>query len=576
MNRFRFTFFSLIFFFTFSSAFSQENNQKILDDLFKTHGEVYFTFSIFDRSEIGTLTKIISLDNVKGSEVFAYANRTEFGRFLELGYQYTILPSPGSLLQESELNMGGQKRKPGSTVVWNFYPTYDQYVSYMVGFAASHPDICRLDTIGTSNQGRLILAVKISDSVNVNRAKPEFFYTSSIHGDETTGYICMMHLIDSILSGYGSVQRITNLVNNYQIYINPLANPDGTYHGGNSTVNGAQRYNANYIDLNRNFPDPKGGPHPDGYAWQVETKAFMHYDSIHHFVMSANFHGGAEVINYPWDTWSRFHPDDNWMQFVSREYVDTVHLYAPAGYLTDLDNGITNGYAWYSIEGGRQDYTTYFHYGREMTMEISAVKLIPANQLLSFWNYNRRSFLNYIEESNYGINGQVTDTLTGAPLRARVFITGHDADNSYEFSNANHGWYFRPIAQGNWDLTFTCIGYVTKTVHAVNVTNRHTTSLNVRMVPVNYGIVEVKSKSSLLLYPNPSKGNFNIQIPESSAGNYPFVIYDLTGNQVHSGTIYGVGGQTPVSLDFTFLPKGIYLIKLTGNRGVCQGKIIIQ
>jgi len=36
--------------------------------------------------------------------------------------------------------------------------------------------------------------------------------------------------------------------------------------------------------------------------------------------------------------------EDTWMQFVCREYADTVHLHCPAGYLTDFDNGITNGY----------------------------------------------------------------------------------------------------------------------------------------------------------------------------------------------------------------------------------------
>jgi hypothetical protein len=575
MNRTRLILFSVFFLFAFSSAFSQDRDRQNPDDLFKSRGEVYFTFQIFDRNEIQFLTKIISIDNVKDKEVYAYANREEFGKFLELGYRYTLLPHPGSLLKESELNMGGQKRSPGSTVVWNFYPTYDQYVSYMVGFVSDHPDICRLDTIGISVQGRLLLAVKISDSVNVSRSKPEFFYTSSMHGDEVTGYVCMLHLIDSLLSNYGTVPRITNLVENYQIYINPLANPDGTYHGGNSSVSGAQRYNANYVDLNRNFPDPKVGPHPDSHPWQAETKAFMHYDSIHHFVMSANFHGGAEVVNYPWDTWSKLHPDDAWFQFVSREYTDTIHQHSPTGYMTDYNNGITNGNAWYEINGGRQDYTTYFHYGREVTIELGT-KLPPANQLINFWNYNRMSFLNYLEECSYGINGKVTDTVTGASLKTRIFISGHDADNSFQYSDATNGWYFRPIAQGSWNLTFTCLGYVTETVHGVTAANRQTTRLNVRMVPINYGVNELKPQALPLLYPNPSDGNIHLLLPEPATGKFRFTVYDMTGKQVYSGILSGAGDQTLVRLDLTSLPRGIYLLKLKATRTVYQNKIIIQ
>ncbi len=172
------------------------------------------------------------------------------------------------------------------------------------------------------------------------------------------------------------------MINNIDIWINPLANPDGTYAGGNNSVNGAQRYNANYVDLNRNYRDPADGPHPDGEEWQPETVAFMNFAEDRDFVMSANFHGGTEVINYPWDTWSRFAADDEWWQLVSHEYADTCQAHSPSNYMNEFDDGITNGYAWYRITGGRQDYMNYFQQCREVTMEISDVKLIPASQLL--------------------------------------------------------------------------------------------------------------------------------------------------------------------------------------------------
>jgi hypothetical protein len=576
MKRNYFALVTLMFIILFSSAHAQKNKQQILDGLFTKNGEIYFSFQIFDRDEITVLTRIISIDNVKGNEVYAYANRKEFSRFLDLGYTYAILPHPGTLLSESELNMGGNQRSPHSGTVWNFYPTYSQYVAYMQGFASDYPAICRLDTLGITTQGRLLLAIKLSDSVNVNREKPEFLYTSTMHGNEVSGYILMLHLIDSLLSGYGSVPRITNLLNNYQIYINPLANPDGTYHGGNNTVNGSQRGNANGIDLNRNFPDPAYGPHPDGYSWQLETKAFMHYDTIHHFVMSANFHSGTEVVNYPWDTWSKLHADDAWFRFVSREYADTIHLHSPAGYFTYLDNGITNGYAWYYVHGGRQDYTTYFHYGREVTIELSDINILPASELIYYWNYNKRSFLNYVEECSYGINGQVTDTLTGNPIKAKVFITLHDIDNSFQYSDTASGWYYRPIAQGNWALTFTCLGYYAKTINGINVTNRNTTRLNVRMVPIGFGIQSETQKNFAVVYPNPSNGNVHLLLPESGTGTFTFTVFDMTGRLLQSGTMNGGGDKVVFPLDLTHLQKGIYLLKLDGGKSVYENKLIIQ
>jgi len=384
----------------------------------------------------------------------------------------------------------------------------------------------------------------------------------------------MLHLIDSLVNGYGTITRVTNLLNNFQIYINPLANPDGTYYGGNGTVFGAQRYNANGVDLNRNFPDPTGLMHPDGNSWQPETKAFMHLDSTHHFVMSANFHAGDEVLNYPWDTWSRLHADDAWFQLVCHEYADTVHHHSHAGYMTELDDGITNGYAWYTIEGGRQDYTTYYHYGREVTMEISYIKLLPADSLISYWNYNKRSFLNYIEESNYGINGQVTDTTNGSPLNAKVMITGHDIDNSFEYSNAASGWYYRPISPGPWDLTFSCPGYTTKTVHGINSVFRHTTRMNVKLAPIGFGI-PITQKTFTFAYPNPSDGNIHLILPETGV-SYAYTIYDLTGKLIQSGAIDGKGEQSIVSLNFTHLQKGIYLLKLDNGSNSFENKLIIQ
>src|SRR5690606_23026121 len=119
--------------------------------------------------------------------------------------------------------------------------------------------------------------------------------------DELTGYVLMLRLIDSLLATYGTDARITQLVNNAEIWINPLANPDGTFRSGNNTVSGATRYNYNNYDLNRNFPDPILGVNPNQ---QIETTRFRNIAETNNFALVANFHGGTEVVNYPWDTWT--------------------------------------------------------------------------------------------------------------------------------------------------------------------------------------------------------------------------------------------------------------------------------
>ena len=86
-------------------------------------------------------------------------------------------------------------------------------------------------------------------------------------------FVLSLRLIDYLLNNYSVNDRVTEIVNNVEIWINPLANPDGAYTNNNS-VYGAIRYNANWVDLNRNYPDPEDGPHPDGNPYQIETEAF--------------------------------------------------------------------------------------------------------------------------------------------------------------------------------------------------------------------------------------------------------------------------------------------------------------
>jgi hypothetical protein len=437
--------------------------------------QYYFKFTISSRAELKLLTKVISVDNVEDNVVFAYANEAQFEKFQSLGYEYTLLPAPGTLTEPA---MSSNLR---DLQQWDTYPTYDAYVAMMYQFQTDYPNICRVQNVGYTVQGREILVAKISDNVDVEEYEPEVLYSSTMHGDETTGYVLMLRLIDSLLSAYGTDPRITDMVNNMEIWINPLANPDGTYNSGNNTVTGAIRYNANGVDLNRNFPDPDDGPHPDGNSWQPEAIAMMNLADSHSFVISANFHGGAEVVNYPWDTWPQRHADDAWFQTICHKYADSAQANSPTGYMDGFNDGITNGWDWYPIAGGRQDYMNYWHGCREVTIELSDTKLLPASQLPAHWVYNRVSFLDYLENARYGIRGLVTDSATGLPVEATISVLNHDVDSSEVYTDPDVGDYYRMIAPGSYDLRFTARGYLPKTVSGVIVTDGGVTTVDVQL-----------------------------------------------------------------------------------------------
>nr|MBP7206160.1 zinc carboxypeptidase [Candidatus Cloacimonadota bacterium] len=188
--------------------------------------QYYFRFELLDKAQLSQISRIVSIDNVKGNWVYAYANDFEWSEFGKLGLKTQLLPAPSS---EFPALMSDNLR---DAKAWDTYPTYSTYVATMNSFATTYPNLCQIINVGTTVNGRAILVAKISDNVASEEKEPEVLLTSTIHGDETTGWILMLRLIDTLLSQYGTNPRLANIVNSMELYIGPNTNPDGTYYGG--------------------------------------------------------------------------------------------------------------------------------------------------------------------------------------------------------------------------------------------------------------------------------------------------------------------------------------------------------
>ncbi len=550
--------FLAVFILSFIPALAQNHNYKLAKNDLEERGEVYFSFKKQQSVTVEELTKIISIDGVIADTVYAYANNNGFNQFLDYDIHFRVLTPPS---KKFNIKTGRRFKSEGT---WNFYPTYPEYVKIMESFVDSFPELCVLDTIGYSINKRKILFIKISgNSEQDSRTKPGFMYSSTMHGDETTGYILLLQLIDHLLNEYGKDTKITYLINNLNIWINPLANPDGTYFGGDSTVNEAKRYNLNNIDLNRNFPDPEDGMHPDNNDWQKENIAMMDFMNKHHFVLSANLHTGAEVINYPWDTWHTRHADDQWFQYISRQYADTVHKYAPAGYLSDLDNGITNGYDWYSINGGRQDYMTYYLQGREVTMELGQQKLPPPEDLPNYWNNNYRSLINYMEQALFGLSGTVTDSLTGNPLQAKIYMPYHDKDSSWVYSDSSSGAFHRLLYENNYDLQVSATDYPVKQIKNITIYNQDSLNMDIQLTKPVIPLPDKINEYSLSIYPNPFCHEPIITIGIKKNTPIKLTLFDTKGRK--NGVLineYYARGYYELTWNVSQLASGIYYLSL--------------
>ncbi|MBQ8045066.1 MAG: carboxypeptidase regulatory-like domain-containing protein [Bacteroidales bacterium] len=525
-----------------------------IDSLFISKTEVVFSFSENDASKINHLSNIISIDYWDGNTVRAYANQHELKQFLTYGYSLAIHDESQSKAQINMAHSISDFKK------WDSYPTYPTYLEIMNHYANAFPSICKIDTIGTSVNGHLILCCKISDNVHSDEAEPEFFYSSTIHGNEVLGYQMMLRMIDTMLHGYTTDTTLQSLINTTEIYINPLANPDGTYNRNDTTVVGATRYNANFVDLNRNYPS-------EWSRWpidviQPENQQMIDYCQNHNFVMAANLHSGAEVLNYPWDSFrssQRLHADDNWWIEVCQRFVNQARDSNPLAMSADFASGYTAGGDWYVIPNGRQDYMNYYNHTKELTIEISTDKLVPSYLLNHYWNTMYKPFIGYICEVHSGIHGIVTDSI-GTPIaHATITVEGRDRDSS-EVHTSPLGDFYRPIESGSYNIKVSAPGYKTLRIENVETLYPTPTVLNIQLERGLSNIAEHDYTTSLqaVAIPNPCHEKVTIKANDNIK---TATILSSDGRKIMQ--YHNTQPSNTLRINTQNLTTGYYLIKIT-------------
>lgn len=535
-------------------------SQQPLELKLQQRGEVLVSLHAADLNKLPNQGSW-SIDKVTNDRAVVYLNQEYYKKLIELNIPFVQEQIPS---QKRYLKMAHSLNEMSN---WDAYPDYDTYIAMMNQFAIDYPDLCSLDTIGYSEEGRLLLSVKISDNVSEDESEPELFYTSSMHGDELTGYVLMLRLIDYLLVNYNS-SEIKMLVDGVEIFINPLANPDGTFAGGNSMVYDATRGNAKGVDLNRNFPDRIKGDNPNG-AWQKETIAMMEYMDRRNFSLSMNFHGGAEVLNYPYDDTvyrGELHPDNDWFNTVCVNYVTEARK-VDEFYMRDIESsGVTIGWSWYAVSGGRQDYVTHFLNGREITVELSE-KLPDASKLPSFWDKNYVSLLAYAQEALYGLQGAVTN-MNGLPVHAKIQVLNHDVDSSHVWTQKD-GVYYRYLSSGTYSIKVSASGYKSQTYNNITIVDGETTVLDVQLEE-GVGVNETE-RLTAKVYPNPSNGNFTVELPDNTISELK--IYTLDGRHVWS-SLGKLKGSASVHLPD--LKKGVYVLTTKMGSEIAVQKLIIK
>eukprot|EP00794_Sanderia_malayensis_P014035 gene14035-15494_t len=414
--------------------------------------------SILTESSVDRAASIVKTSSVNGTKVAMPPHSKTSTRFLpllttQIQEMFKITTEPSSIRHHN----------------------YNEMDIFLNQIAMKYPHIANLYSIGKSVKGRQLWVMEISDNPGVHEiGEPEFRYIANMHGNEVVGRECILALIEYLCLNYDKLP-VKSIVDNTRIFLMPSMNPDGYEASKEGTrQDGPGRLNFNKVDLNRDFPDQydkRLGPH----ALQPETKAVADWIRNGSFVLSANLHGGALVVNYPYDNTpdgnEKYNPtaDDELFKHLARAYSEAhpiMHMGKPCpdnGVQRQFLHGITNGAAWYVVKGGMQDYNYLNSNDFEITIEMGCYKFPPSAAMPAYWNSNKISMLRYMMEVHRGIKGVITNAMGNGISNASISIQG----NTHPVKSLKTGDYFRLLLPGKYEVTVEAEGFMPMTKRVI-------------------------------------------------------------------------------------------------------------
>lgn len=198
------------------------------------------------------------------------------------------------------------------------FHSYAELERDLMELADSYPSLAQVIDIGDSLEQRNIYALRISDNVGMEENEPSVIFLGCHHAREWISVEVPYLLGKYLVENYASDAGVKRLVDNGDIWIVPLVNPDGLeysihfyrYWRKNMRDNGDGTYG---VDLNRNYGYSWGwdnaGSSPDtasevyrgtGPFTEPEIQAVRGLFAQHDFQALVSYHSFSQVILYPW------------------------------------------------------------------------------------------------------------------------------------------------------------------------------------------------------------------------------------------------------------------------------------
>jgi hypothetical protein len=380
-----------------------------------------------------------------------------------------------------------QSERATVLAVPSHYPDLGRIIAEMNSAEVDFPSICKVveltETYGlpATFEGRHIFAVKISDNVDEDEDEPACLMVCEHHAREIVAPVIALYAIERFTTQYGTDPRITALVDEHEIWIAPVWNPDGYAYVFN--VNNLWRKNRRVfeagtgVDLNRNYPfawdspcsgsvnvasGTYRGPVPGSEA---ETQTMIAFAEDRHFAKVADFHSYGREVRYGYGCLS--YPFDSFLVAEAENLAAGV-----PGYATSRSCCTAGDIHFQMASRG-----TYAFLWETHTRFQPSYASARAEAALVFPGC--ASFI----ERPIPLSGCVTDACASRPVVASIEYVGINFENGEtNYSDERFGRYHAFLPEGKYTIEFSAVGYLTQS-HVVDVDARSAAFLDVALIP---------------------------------------------------------------------------------------------
>lgn len=114
------------------------------------------------------------------------------------------------------------------SIAFDRYYRFEELTSLLRAYAEEYPNLVDLEAIGHSHEGRQIWLVTVTNKLTgAHSEKPGFWCDGNIHASEVSASASVLYVLNKLVTGYGSDDSITRLLNGRCLYLVPRLGPDG-------------------------------------------------------------------------------------------------------------------------------------------------------------------------------------------------------------------------------------------------------------------------------------------------------------------------------------------------------------